>query len=53
MEPGVLEHVRGAYEQEKTRLAWQRGEIMILQNLLFAYGRGTSGGLRKIVVAMD
>ncbi|MEV6340628.1 TauD/TfdA family dioxygenase [Nocardia vinacea] len=52
IEPEVLEHVREAYEREKTQFRWQRGEIMILDNLLFAHGRGTFHGPRKIVVAM-
>lgn len=52
IEPEVLEHVREAYEQEKTLFTWRRGEILVLDNLLFAHGRGTYQGLRKIVVAM-
>lgn len=52
IEPEVLEHVREAYEREKTQFSWQRGEIMMLDNLLFAHGRGTFQGPRKIVVAM-
>ncbi len=52
IEPEVIEHVRDAYEKEKTQFSWQRGEIMILDNLLFAHGRGSYEGARKIVVAM-
>jgi alpha-ketoglutarate-dependent taurine dioxygenase len=52
IEPEALEHVREVYEQEKTQFIWRRGEIMMLDNLLFAHGRNTFQGLRKIVVAM-
>lgn len=50
--PDVAEHIRDAYEQEKTLFAWRRGEIMVLDNLLFAHGRSPFKGKREIVVAM-
>lgn len=52
IEPEVLEHIRDAYEQEKTAFAWQRGDIMLLDNLLFAHARDPYQGARKIIVAM-
>ncbi|MEV0617681.1 TauD/TfdA family dioxygenase [Nonomuraea sp. NPDC050404] len=53
IEPEVLRHVRDAYEQEKTLFTWQRGDLMMLDNLLFAHGRSPFTGTRKIVVAMS
>ncbi|MDM4719715.1 TauD/TfdA family dioxygenase [Micromonospora sp. WMMA1363] len=53
IEPDVLEHIRDAYEQEKALFIWQRGDIMVLDNLLFAHGRRPFKGARKIVVAMS
>jgi alpha-ketoglutarate-dependent taurine dioxygenase len=52
IEADVLEHIRDAYSQEKTLFTWQRGDILMLDNLLFAHGRSPFAGTRKIVVAM-
>ncbi|WP_329325156.1 TauD/TfdA family dioxygenase [[Kitasatospora] papulosa] len=49
----VLAHIRGVYEQEKVVTPWQRNDVMILDNLLFAHGRNPYRGSRKIVVAMS
>lgn len=52
IEPEVLEHIRDAYAQETVAFPWQRGDIMVLDNILFAHGRTPFRGSRKIVVAM-
>ncbi|AHH99499.1 TauD/TfdA family dioxygenase [Kutzneria viridogrisea] len=52
IELDVLEHIRSAYEQEKVVFPWERGDIMLLDNLLFAHGRTPFTGARKVVVAM-
>jgi alpha-ketoglutarate-dependent taurine dioxygenase len=52
IEADALEHIRDAYVQEKTQFTWQCGDIMLLDNLLFAHGRNPFKGSRKIVVAM-
>jgi alpha-ketoglutarate-dependent taurine dioxygenase len=48
----VLEHIRKAYEQEKIKFKWSKGDIMILDNILTAHGRETYQGERKVAVAM-
>lgn len=48
----ALEHIREAYEQEKATFPWHRGDIMLLDNLLFAHARDPYQGARKVVVAM-
>jgi alpha-ketoglutarate-dependent taurine dioxygenase len=52
IEDYVLEHIRAAYEQETMAFKWQRGDIMILDNVLMAHGRRPYSGERKIVVSM-
>ena len=51
-ESEILDHIRDAYEKEKIKFKWQKGDIMILDNVLMAHGRETYKGERKIAVAM-
>lgn len=51
-EEEVLNHIREAYEKEMIAFRWQRGDIMILDNVLMAHGRNPYSGERKIAVAM-
>ena len=48
----VLDHIREIYNQEKMKFKWQKGDIMVLDNLLMAHGRETYRGERKVAVAM-
>jgi hypothetical protein len=48
----VLEHIRNIYEEEKIKFKWQKGDILMLDNVLTAHGRETFKGERKIAVAM-
>ena len=41
-----------AYDSEKIIFPWQKGDVMILDNLLMAHSRQPFTGERKIVVAM-
>lgn len=52
IEPDVITHIRAAYEAEKVTFPWQVGDVMMLDNLLYAHGRNPYQGSRKIVVAM-
>lgn len=52
IEEEVLNHIREAYEKEMIAFKWQRGDIMILDNVLMAHGRKPYSGERKIAVAM-
>jgi hypothetical protein len=47
-----LEHIRKVYNEEKIKFRWQKGDIMILDNILTAHAREAFKGNRKIVVAM-
>lgn len=52
LEMDVLNHIREAYDQEKIIFKWQKGDIMMLDNVLMAHGREPYKGERKIAVAM-
>lgn len=52
IELNILEHIREAYEKESTVFRWEKGDIMILDNILMAHGRKPYVGERKIAVAM-
>jgi len=52
IEVEVLDHIREAYNQEKIKFKWQKGDIMILDNILTAHAREPFKGERKVVVAM-
>jgi len=48
----ALEHIRKVYNEEKIKFKWQKGDIMILDNILTAHAREPFKGERKVVVAM-
>lgn len=52
IEPSVLEEVREAYAQETVAFPWQKGDILMVDNMLAAHGREPFRGPRKIMVAM-
>ena len=50
--PEDLDHLRDCYRQEMIRFPWQRGDILMLDNMLTAHGRAPFKGKRKILVGM-
>jgi alpha-ketoglutarate-dependent taurine dioxygenase len=48
----VLNHIRSVYEKEMVTFPWQRGDVLILDNILKAHGRKPYRGPRQIVVGM-
>lgn len=52
LEEHVLEHIREAYEEEKVVFKWQKGDMMLLDNVLMTHGRNPYKGERKVAVAM-
>jgi len=48
----ALDQIRAVYDKEKVAFPWQRGDILILDNILKAHGRNPYRGPRQIVVGM-
>lgn len=52
IEDSVVEEIREAYRQETVAFPWQRGDLLMMDNMLVAHGRNPFKGPRKILVAM-
>ncbi len=52
IEPAVLDEIRAIYEEEQIAFPWQKGDIVMLDNMLVAHGRAAFTGMRRVVVAM-
>jgi alpha-ketoglutarate-dependent taurine dioxygenase len=52
IEPDVLEVLRSAYQQEKIVFSWQKGDVLILDNMSVAHGRNPYVGDRKVLAGM-
>jgi alpha-ketoglutarate-dependent taurine dioxygenase len=52
IEASVIEHINGVYEQTAVNFPWQKGDVLMLDNMLTAHGRNPFKGQRKIVVGM-
>jgi alpha-ketoglutarate-dependent taurine dioxygenase len=53
IELDALNHIRRAYDQASYPIAWEAGDVLLLDNLFFAHGRRPYHGDRTVVVAMD
>jgi alpha-ketoglutarate-dependent taurine dioxygenase len=52
IEPEALETLRAAYLSEKVVFPWQRGDVLMLDNMLTAHAREPFRGERRILTGM-
>ena len=52
IEDSVIHETREIYDQVAVSFPWQKGDVLMLNNMLVAHGRNPYAGARKIVVAM-
>ena len=52
IEPEVLDQLRDAYESEIVRFAWQKGDVLMLDNMKVAHARDPFTGPRRILAGM-
>jgi alpha-ketoglutarate-dependent taurine dioxygenase len=52
IEPATLEEIRQAYQAETVTFSWQRGDLLVLDNVFVAHGRAPYKGARQILVGM-
>ena len=48
----AIEQIRSVYEQTKIKFAWQKNDLLLLDNMLFTHGRESYIGARKVLVGM-
>jgi len=49
----VIDELREAYVHEKVSFTWQRGDVLVIDNMLTSHGREPYHGPRKIAVVMS
>ncbi len=52
IENSVVEELRQCYQEEMVLVPWQKGDLLLLDNMLVAHGRRPYSGSRQILVGM-
>lgn len=53
IEPEVIDEIRQAFAKATVLEVWQKGDVLLLDNMLMAHGRNSFTGERKILVSMN
>ena len=48
----VLDGIRRAYEAETFTFRWEKGDVLVLDNMLVGHSRAPFTGTRQVLVAM-
>lgn len=52
IEDSVVDEISGVYDRLATRFQWQKGDVIMLDNMMASHARDPFEGTRKILVAM-
>jgi alpha-ketoglutarate-dependent taurine dioxygenase len=52
IEDETLDHIRACYDAEAVSFAWERGDVLLADNMRVAHGRAAYTGSRRVLVAM-
>src|SRR3546814_767945 len=48
----IVQHLRGAYDEETVSFCWQSGALLMIANMLVAHGRSAFSGERRVLAAL-
>ncbi|CAN1600410.1 TauD/TfdA family dioxygenase [Pseudomonas frederiksbergensis] len=52
LEESALEEIRGVLAENSVYFPWEKGDVLMLDNMLVAHGRASFKGPRQVIVAM-
>jgi alpha-ketoglutarate-dependent taurine dioxygenase len=52
IEISIIDELRAAYRQATIAFAWQKGDVLMIENMLVAHGRRPFAGSRRVLAAM-
>lgn len=53
IEKEVIEELRAAFSKASVAYPWEKGDVLLLDNMLMSHGRSSFTGQRKILVSMN